>query len=752
MTDFLTVVTPVPIGNLTKRISKHGDQTVIKSQAGHLRFKSEQVQINDIYSLAEVLQELEKNPNAAVLRGMLSEEADQNKHYRRKWGRRSDGTGAYLESDHRWVMLDMDSVPLDMVGIDPVVDPEGCALAVVGLLPPAWHDASFYWQYGSSQGFKEDGSVSLHLWFWLDCECSDIDIRRYFSTANDALKVGENLDRSIIDISIFDSIQLHFTAAPILKNVEDVLPQRSGLYVGEHDEVRLSKEWIFSVKEGKYLEYLSRLGDDKDGFHYPILQAVASFVSEFGKPDIKSMRELKGLIRGNIDSAQHSVDRGKDIDRYKSDNYLDQLIQSAVEKGFQKIVSQDALKEAMDTYVWVSSTDTFYNVGGDLEIKSTAMNFEWAHRTGGKPIVPMLIVNPDFRKVQIIQTVPGEYDKICRVDGKTVYNTWAGRPLDPTDGDVSIFTEHLKYLVDYDQDAYGHLSSYLAHCIANPGKKIRHALVIGSENTGTGKSYLKHMARHVMGSRNITEVNNDMIKEQYNGWAISTELVFVEELMAAGRLEIANKLKPLLSETTIAVRKMFTNPFYTRSYANFIAFTNHINAAVLHDKDRRYWVWFSEAEPRDKEYYNQLFGWTKKCASDIYGWALNYDLSNFDPSAPAPETKHREEMEALSEDPIKAFIRRAIEEESWPMKYDLVIVRDLIEVIPSRFKISETKLSMVLKKVGALNLGQKRMKDGSKPRVWAIRNQKQWEAAAEKDVTDKYKRPGRYDDTIGVDF
>ena len=138
-------------------------------------------------------------------------------------------------------------------------------------------------------------------------------------------------------------MQPHYTAGPIFDGVADPLPRRTGRRQGLDDEVALvlpqpadrtrqrQTDGAGSYRDTGGVEgYLARMGDGDglDGFHQPIKRAVASAVRLLG-PDL-DQEGLKARIRVAIEKAPKRPDRGADLARYASDNYLDPLISRIV--------------------------------------------------------------------------------------------------------------------------------------------------------------------------------------------------------------------------------------------------------------------------------------------------------------------------------------------------------------------------------------------------------------------------------------
>lgn len=762
--EYITVIRPEPKRALAKTISKKDDGTFkiggYNSKALH--YSSEMKEVENVHTLGEALEEIQKDSSAAVIRGQLVHGINPQKHKRRMISNKEDG--AYEDIDQHWVMIDMDKIPLAMIGfVNPMEKPDEAIIKLRDLLPPIFKAATCWWQFSGSQGFRsKEDTVSAHLWFWLDQKVPNHKLKMYFEFFNESCHALYGTEKNLVDCVLFHSIQLHYTAKPVLLDeIEDQLPKRSGFLDGGTDTVIWSEDWAgYQDEDGEgYWKFLNAIGDNGRGtgnYHYPIMQAIGSYISVSGEMNEVKRKELKILVRDAVEAASIKGDRPEEeIARYKSDNFLDMLIDGAIRKGYDKrIISSSQMNDLMEDYMYVQATDTFYDKKRKVHLTERVFNNTHLEINGGKPLSRMLLTDPNFKKVYAVYTIPGDREEYTIDDGSFVYNNWNGRPIEPAPeaGDVSTFIEHLDYLVDYNRDARRHLERYLAHIIRNPGKKIHHAIIVGSEKEGTGKSYLKFMLGHVIGYDNLKTVGTDQLKEQYNGWVEEAEVLIIEELMSQGRLSIAERLKTIITESKVTVRRMRTDSYEVKNYSNIIAFTNHRNAMVLSKHNRRYWVWFSDADIREPSYYKHLFNWTKDNAANIYRWALDYDLTDFDIEAPPPETDAKKEMVELAVTPLEDFFTSRIEEEKWPFKCDLIIISDLVDQMPGKFAHTSTvKVSEMMRKLGCVQIGQKRFSDGSKPRVWSIRNHENYKKMNSKELEKHYFKPLDPNKVLGVD-
>ena len=146
--------------------------------------------------------------------------------------------------------------------------------------------------------------------------------------------VNDNNQFKLIDPALFRDVQPHYTAAPLFDNVVDSFPIRSGLIIKERDEVVFQNHTPLASKSGSetntnketrgyderqssenntlssrqnYEFHLASIGDHlgENGFHEPIIRAVASYVSTHGKDDTDA-EVLYQIISNRVFNADNS--------------------------------------------------------------------------------------------------------------------------------------------------------------------------------------------------------------------------------------------------------------------------------------------------------------------------------------------------------------------------------------------------------------------------------------------------------------
>lgn len=322
-------------------------------------FGSSSWEVADIQTLSQRLTFLEKEPQVMVIRGALRPEFDQKDFILRR--------NSHFQTPRAgrcWILIDIDKIRL----------PAGLSLStetiqnvlqyVISLLPPEFREVSFHWQFSSSAGVGDPTVVSLHLWFWLARPIPDDTLKMWGKHVN--AKAGMKL----IDTALFQAVQSHFTAAPLFVGMDDPFPVRSGLISNARHEVALvlpnvSTEARSSTvlhttpKTGRashsidrdtvrgFDDRLSCIGDHAsgDGFHDPIIRAIASFVGENGKDNVDA-EWLYETVSARILSADASKHDPAYVAHMASREHIMPALQGAIAKYGEKPARTRAVKGA----------------------------------------------------------------------------------------------------------------------------------------------------------------------------------------------------------------------------------------------------------------------------------------------------------------------------------------------------------------------------------------------------------------------
>ena len=291
-----------------------------------LFFYCEPEKVGTLEELSSLLLVLETDPKRVIIRGRLVDGVDPTLPLRR---RIHDAVRPILEAPYvdqalSWLMIDMDKQQLPS-GIDLLAQPLDAIDYLIAQLPQEFHDCTFHYQLSSSAGVFNTSEVSAHLFFWLKEPATSAKLKPWA----DAL----NRQRKLIDASLFNTIQAHYTSKPIFPDgfTDPFEGRRSGLIRKNKDAVQIDYNIVEVEKNrrtshpqksfersGGYENILSQLGDGRggDGFHQPLLRATSSYVATEGGETAESTREaLKDDLRDRIDAADQAKHTHQEIVR-----------------------------------------------------------------------------------------------------------------------------------------------------------------------------------------------------------------------------------------------------------------------------------------------------------------------------------------------------------------------------------------------------------------------------------------------------
>lgn len=263
-----------------------------------------------------------------------------------------------------------------------------------------------------------------------------------------------------------------------------------------------------------------------------------------------------------------------------------------------------------------------------------------------------------------VEFLPGEPEITHDGDGCRVLNLWKPPPWVTNDyaEEPSVFLEHLAYILDNDETAIEHTLNFLAHLVQRPQERVGHALLITSEAKGIGKSTLGTVVRRLVGDQNSRVAQTKDLKSSFDGWLIGKLVAQVDEVYEAGNWDLANKLKPLITEPTVSANIKYGPQIEIENYARFLMFSNHSAPLNIEDGDRRYFVFNSKAQPREDTYYDRLYGniETPAAMNAIYTFLMRRDLSGFNPYRRPPMIEAKQQIIADSEHPLHTYIVDAV--------------------------------------------------------------------------------------------
>lgn len=418
---------------------------------------------------------------------------------------------------------------------------------------------------------------------------------------------------------------------------------------------------------------------------------------------------------------------GKGIDDVITGGHEDKIVLLTKEELDASLEKANVNDPNSGEWVYVVGQQAFYNVVNGL-ILEKAQFADKFRMLGTKEINELIQMG--FKQVDKLNYLPKAPMIFKDGLGVSCLNLWQDPKLEVAEGDIDIFLKHMEYLFPDTEDGEGQSQrnlyiDFMAHIVKFSGKKIRWSLVVQGDE-GVGKSFTAELMKKLLGESNVSTPMMEVIHDKYTDWQSHCQLVVIEELMASGKMELMNKMKPFIVSDVTEIREMYRKPYKQPNLYNIISFTNYEDPIIINEKDRRYGVIRTFALPKDKDYYTTLFDWIEvpENLSAMLHFFQTRDLSALNTQR-APMTQAKRAVIAASRNPLEEWISRQIEENAWPFNNKLVSIRHLREskdIGPHFGRFGDYRWAQALKAAGCTKTeGQTYLADKSRTTLWIVK-------------------------------
>lgn len=235
-------------------------------------------------------------------------------------------------------------------------------------------------------------------------------------------------------------------------------------------------------------------------------------------------------------------------------------------------------------------------------------------------------------------------------------NEWRGHAIAPVAGNIKPFLRLLFRLIP-NREARRFVLSWMAHLVQHPAVKMHVSLALWSHAQGVGKNLLAECLSSIIGSTHATVIGQAELARDFNGWANRKVLVIGDEVSSSDKRQQTDKLKGLITGTTIYLNEKHQPARAITNLMNFIFLSNHHDAIFVGDTDRRYFVWEIMAERLPTDMAQAFVDWREHGGlSSLLNFLLNHDISSFNPKAPAPMTEAKLQMVQDSRSDLENWI------------------------------------------------------------------------------------------------
>jgi hypothetical protein len=235
------------------------------------------------------------------------------------------------------------------------------------------------------------------------------------------------------------------------------------------------------------------------------------------------------------------------------------------------------------------------------------------------------------------------------------YNLWRGFGIELRKGwqKQRRFLRHLRRVIcRRDKHKFKYLMRLLAWFVQNPDKHAGVVLVLKSREQGTGKSTVGKVMLDIFGQHGFLVDDKDRLLGRFNDWLEKACFVLAEEILFAGDLKAADKMKSMVSSDMLPIERKFGSVRQVPNRMKVIATTNHDHAVAAGSRERRNVVYdVSNEHVGDREWFDKLYQDLEDGGTSQFLWLLlNLRLGTWHPrmTIATAETAEQQRMSADS--------------------------------------------------------------------------------------------------------
>lgn len=273
--------------------------------------------------------------------------------------------------------------------------------------------------------------------------------------------------------------------------------------------------------------------------------------------------------------------------------------------------------------------------------------------TFGNDEVKMWLASEKRRDVMPDQVV---YDPTGRCGPNAVNLFDKSAMLVPVQGNCQPILDLLYHLCDGDEDVSNWVLDWVAWPLQNLGAKMPTAIVMHGDE-GSGKNLFWECVASLYGEY-AKVVGQDQLEDKFNDWLSKTSFIIGDEVLSRQEMRhLKGKLKAMISGKTVQINTKMMPVRTETNHVNMVFLSNELQPLALDASDRRYLVVWT-ATKKERAFY-------QTAAQNIDGGGreafmhllLERDLSAFDPYAPPPRTKAKDDVQDMGRPTPERFWR-----------------------------------------------------------------------------------------------
>lgn len=359
-----------------------------------------------------------------------------------------------------------------------------------------------------------------------------------------------------------------------------------------------------------------------------------------------------------------------------------------------------------------------------------------------------------------------ELDDMCYEPGKlricdNKFNEWQAWGCSPKKGEMKPWHELMEYVFQGNKEMRRWFEQWAAYPIQYPGTKLLNCCLMWGQSQGTGKTLVGEMLGAIYGD-NYNQIKNSDLHSGNNDWAQRKQFILGDEITSSGdRRAEGEAIKKLITQKLITINEKYVKRFTIRDCINYYFTSNHSDAFLIEDTDRRYFIWEFPDTPMTDAFYDVCDRWLKGDGpSALFYYLLNdVNVSTFNPNAKPPVTMAKMDMirnnksdlgmwvRDLKDDPTSTLMGSERTNMRIAENAELLTVEQLISIFDpaGEKKVQTRQMVKALKESGfkqachkwAVRTG-KYEGAAKQRRLYAIRNIDKWVDAPQKEAAEHW--------------
>ncbi len=355
--------------------------------------------------------------------------------------------------------------------------------------------------------------------------------------------------------------------------------------------------------------------------------------------------------------------------------------------------------------------------------------------------------------------VPGGERLTDGGDGLEYINTFAFPPHEKGNPKkAKRFFDHLRYLIPQ-KERFDLFCDFLAHILQYPQDRPKFVPLLIARHHGTGRGYVVDMLNAALGDWNCSAMDiQDLSEGAYqDGMHRKLFTAFHEVKVSDGRYTVDDKVRSKITEERLPLNLKYGKKLPNEKvYSRFLWMSQHPDAVILPKHDRRVWVHETLAEPRDPDYYDEIYTHMDEDAPHIFAALMARDISQFNAGMRAPMTPEKKAMQSFAQSDTDQTIEDMVDH-YMPKGLDVMTFRQVIDAADKldgawMMQSNENAIKHILQENHELyDPGNKTGKvkwRGMPVRVWIMRNPDKWRGADAFLIRDQLDEAEKWSSTV----